>query len=108
MDGGSALGRDGLISTLKRFLPYNTTTASTHYLIDIVTRPTYKGPLEKLSSLRNFAAHASGKSKEAAKKAVGQSNLGSAGAWLKVGSRFETLVNGLTHLAKAMEAKAPY
>lgn len=100
-------GRDGLIATLKRFLPYKA-PGTPHYLIAIAIKPGYKDPLEQLSALRNFAAHASTKSKEAAKKATNQSNLGSAGAWLKVGSRFQIIVDRLKHLAKEIEMEAPY
>ena len=70
-------GRDGLIKTLKRFVPDD------HYLIQTIRKPAYRQALERLPALRNFAAHDSDQSKRAALDATGQHRLGSAGAWLK-------------------------
>jgi len=47
-------GRPGLIKTLKGFVPAN------HYLVTTIKRKTYEDALERLSTLRNFAAHESG------------------------------------------------
>ena len=58
-------GRDGLIGKLKKYLPDD------HYLVKIVKKEEYKGALEKLSALRNFAAHHSGSSKRAHSKLSG-------------------------------------
>ena len=70
-------GRDGLIKTLKSFL------ADNHFLVVAVKDTKYKDALERLSALRNYAAHDSPQSKEAAKRAVDQDRISSAGSWLK-------------------------
>ena len=75
-------GRDGLIKNLKKYVP------DTHYLVTIIKKPKYKDTLEKLSALRNYAAHESHQSKRAVLFAIGQRRIGSAGAWLKVSTRF--------------------
>lgn len=95
-------GRDGLIKTLKRFLKDD------HYLVEIVRKPAYKDPLERLSALRNFAAHESSASKRAALRAIGQQKVGSAGSWLKRQGRLTRLVEQLRNLAHEIETKAPY
>ncbi|MDQ6878402.1 MAG: hypothetical protein M3082_12080 [Candidatus Dormibacteraeota bacterium] len=96
-------GRDGLIKTLKSYLP------DTHYLVAIIKDPAFRQPLDQGLALRNFGAHESKKSKEAARKAVGV-NLAAAGAWLKRenGLRFETIANRLKQLAQGIEAAAPH
>lgn len=67
-------GRDGLIKLLKKYVPDD------HYLVTIVKKSRYKGTLEKLTALRNFAAHESYQAKRAALKATGQERMGSAGS----------------------------
>jgi hypothetical protein len=96
-------GRDGLIKVLKSYLP------ETHYLVTIVKDQVFRQTLEQTLALRNFGAHESKKSKEAARQAVGV-NLGAAGAWLKRenGARFNTLANRLRQLAVRVEASAPH
>ena len=95
-------GRSGLIGDLKKMLPAN------HYLIDTVKKDTYKDALDRLSALRNFAAHDSQQSKAAALKAVGLERMSSAGAWLKKQDRFKNLVAKLKALATELENAAPY
>jgi hypothetical protein len=99
-------GRDGLVKTLKRFVP------STHYLVLAVKKDAYKDALEQLCALRNYAAHDSETSKRTARTTTGQERLGSAGSWLKTmgskTSRMEALVAVLKNLAKEVETAAPY
>ncbi len=94
-------GRDGLIKTLKRFVP------DTYYLTTIVKKAKYTEPLEQVSALRNFAAHNSEKSKNAALLATGQQRLSSAGAWLKRQGRFAAIAAKLKELAAELSAAAP-
>jgi hypothetical protein len=92
-------GRDGLIKTLKSFVP------ETHYLLVAVRRPIYKQALERLSTLRNFAAHESTSAKRAALTATGGS---SSGAWLKRQNRFNSIADHLKALAEELRTSAPY
>jgi hypothetical protein len=95
-------GRDGLIKTLKEYVPEN------HYIVDAVKKPKYKDVLEQLSTLRNLAAHNSEVSKARAKKAVDQNRMPEAGAWLKKQNRLENLLRLLKELADEIHAAAPY
>jgi cupin superfamily acireductone dioxygenase involved in methionine salvage len=95
-------GRDGLIRTLKRFVPED------HYLCLIVKNAKHKQSLERLSALRNFAAHNSAQAKSRALKVVDQDRLGSAGSWLKIQNRFHLLVRDLKLLTHELQAAAPY
>jgi hypothetical protein len=95
-------GRDGLIKEIKKYVP------DTHYLVTTVKKPKYKDALEKLSTLRNYAAHESAASKRAALIAVGQQRLGSSGSWLKRQGRFNTIKDKLKELAAEIERSAPY
>jgi hypothetical protein len=95
-------GRSGLIRLLKGFVPDN------HYLVTAIKRPTYKDALERLSTLRNFAAHGSGSSKRAALAAIGGERIESSGAWLKRGDRFKAIVERLKALATEIENDAPF
>ncbi len=95
-------GRDGLIATLKNFLPDD------HYLVGAVSRQRYKQGLERLSALRNFSAHSSAVAKRRAKEAVGAERIGSAGAWLKSQHRIHTLLVSMAELATEVRIHAPY
>jgi hypothetical protein len=95
-------GRDGLIKTLKSYVPAD------HYLVEIVKKDKYKDALERLSALRNFAAHDSELSRTKAKAAVDQNRIGAAGAWLKSQDRLETIADRLTELAQEIEIASPY
>ncbi len=95
-------GRDGLIRSLKRFVPDN------HYLVQVVKKDKYKDSLEQLSTLRNLAAHNSSVARKRAKEAVDQERMGSAGSWLKTQDRLDNLVTKLSELSKELEASAPY
>ena len=95
-------GRDGLIGTLKSYLPDD------HYIVAIVKKKPYKDALEQLSALRNFAAHDSKPSKKRALQAIGGHNLTSSGAWLKKQNRFEKILASLKSLADEVHQQAPY
>lgn len=95
-------GRDGLIKTLKQYLP------DAHYLIAIVSKPAYRDSLERLTAARNYAAHESQQSKAAFKKATGQNRVGAAGSWLKRQTRFSEIANKLKAMADEIHAAAPY
>lgn len=66
-------GRSGLIRTLKQYVP------DRHYLVQVVKELKYKLSLDRLSALRNFAAHNSSQSRSAAIEATGMQKLGSSG-----------------------------
>jgi hypothetical protein len=95
-------GRDDLIKILKRYIPDD------HYLITIVRKPDYRETLEKLSALRNFAAHSSDVSKKAALRVIIQARVGSSGSWLKRQGRFTNMVEQLKDLADEIDTQAPY
>lgn len=95
-------GRSGLIKTLKKFVP------DTHYLVTIIKKSNYTDALEKLSALRNFAAHESYPSKKAALTAIGGQRIESSGSWLKHENRFNEIVDRLKALAAEIEGAAPY
>lgn len=95
-------GRDGLIKTLKSYVPAD------HYIVVAVKKANYKDALERLSALRNYAAHDSEVSRTKAKAAVDQDRIGAAGAWLKSQGRLEEIIDRLKELAAEIEAAAPY
>ena len=95
-------GRDVLIQRIRRYLPER------HYLLTVLGTKNYKGPIDRLCALRNFAAHASPTSKAAAKKVLGAKKVGSAGSWPNKDNRFSQLVKSLQLLGNDMEKNAPY
>jgi cupin superfamily acireductone dioxygenase involved in methionine salvage len=97
-------GRDGLISTLRKYLPDN------HYLVELIKRKRFKEPLDLMVALRNYATHDSPKSKTAAKKATGNSRIGSAGSFLKsnAGNRLGDIIYEIDYLTSLIEGAAPY
>ena len=95
-------GRDGLIKTLKQFVPDN------HYVVTVVKKTKYQDALEQLSALRNFAAHESGKSKRVALTVINAHNLSASGAWLKVQGRMDTIIIKLNELADDIYTAAPF
>jgi hypothetical protein len=68
----------------------------------------YREALEKLSALRNFAAHESDQSKRNALKAIDGQRIESSGAWLKCENRLQTIADRLKDLATEIGNKAPY
>ena len=95
-------GRNGLIRTLKKFVP------ESHYLVQTIKKQRYKPTLEQLSALRNFATHDSPQAKRAALAAIGLARMSSVGAWLKRQQRLNTLTANLGRLAKEIRQAAPY
>ena len=95
-------GRDGLIRTLKKYLP------ATHYLVALVRKDAYKDALDRLSALRDFAAHDSRPAKKRALQATGGQKMASSGAWLKRQERFQQVALQLTKLAEEINKRAPY
>lgn len=95
-------GRDGLIKTLKKFVP------DAHYVVETVKKGVYKDALEKLSTLRNFAAHESQVSKRAALAAINAKNLASSGSWLKRQNRFDQIATKLKALSSELHGRAPF
>ena len=95
-------GRDGLIRTLRRYLPAD------HYLVAIVKKEIYKEALGQLSALRNFAVHDSDTSKKSALKAIGGQRMASSGAWLKNRNRFKKISNKLKRLANEINQESPF
>jgi len=95
-------GRDGLIKEIKKYVPHN------HYLVTIVKKSKYLDALEKLTALRNFAAHESIQSKRSALKAINQERVGSSGSWLKVQGRFGSISTKLKELGQEVHDAAPY
>jgi hypothetical protein len=95
-------GRDGLIKMLKRYVP------ETHYVVLIIKKPKYKDSLEKLSALRNYAAHESAQSKRAALAAIGQQRVGTSGSWLKLQDRYGSISRKLKEIAQEIHSSAPY
>ena len=95
-------GRDGLIKTLKKYVPGD------HYLVSIVKKSKYKDALEKLSTLRNYAAHESAQSKRAALSAIGLVRVGTAGSWLKLQGRYASISAKLKEVAQEIHDEAPY
>ena len=95
-------GRSGLINTIKKIVP------ASHWLPTIVKDAAYTDALDKLSTLRNFAAHDSAVSKKRALEAIGQSRMYSSGAWLKTQNRLDVICASLKVMANRIEAAAPY
>lgn len=102
MGDGLELGRDGLIKTLKKFVPVG------HYMMTVVKKQKYKNMMEQLAALRNYAAHESAVSKRTAATAVGAQRTPASGAWLKVQGRVTSIIDKLKELADDLEASAPY
>ena len=94
-------GRSGLISTIKKIVP------AAHWLPTIVSDAAYRAALDKLSALRNFAAHDSAVSKKRALEAIGQERMSSSGAWLKKQNRLDVICASLKAMPQRIEAQAP-
>jgi mRNA-degrading endonuclease YafQ of YafQ-DinJ toxin-antitoxin module len=93
-------GRDGLIKSLKRFLPAD------HFVVEAVSNDAYRATIEQLVALRNFAAHSGPKARERAMKAIGAQRVYSAGAWLKGGARFQKWFDDLLMLSDEVIVRA--
>lgn len=95
-------GRSGLIKKIKQIVPDD------HWFYETVADTKYKNSLDRLSALRNFAAHGSQVSKKKALKATGQSRMSSSGAYLKNDSRFQEICMDLKDMSQKIEDEAPY
>jgi hypothetical protein len=95
-------GRAGLIRLLKRFVPGD------HYLVEVIKRVRYRDSLERLSALRNLAAHSGAVAKRRAKDVLQAERLGSAGTWLKREGRMQALLDSMAILAADVRRRAPY
>ncbi len=95
-------GRAGLIQMLKRFVP------DAHFLIIVTKNPRYRDCLEKLSALRNYAAHESAQAKRRVLESVNQRRIGSAGAWLKTQGRLKAMTDDLRSFASELKVNARY
>lgn len=95
-------GYSGLVDTLKGILGNN------HPFISIVKQDTHKGYIDQLCAARNYAAHNSKQSKEAAKKAFGLTSISSAGSCLKKADRFSNIISGLKALANEIKTTTLY
>ncbi len=93
-------GYSGLVQTIKDFVPAN------HYLLNII--PRYKDSIERLSALRNFAAHGSWQAKKAALAATTLERMSDLGSWLKRQNRLGALLTTLERLAGDIRQAAPY
>ena len=95
-------GRNGLIAKLCQYLPKD------HPLVRSVKDERLKQSLERLSSLRNLAAHNSVQAKRAALKATGQRRLKSSGHWLLKHRRFFKIANDMKVFGSDLWRSAPY
>jgi hypothetical protein len=86
-------GRDGLIKILKQNI------GGTYGIVDLISSEPYKNNLDKLCSLRNFAAHSSKQAKAKALSITHMSNMDSAGSYLKILNRYNNIADELIQLA---------
>jgi hypothetical protein len=95
-------GQNGLLKQIKSFFPTN------HWFINILSDTKYTRTFDILIPLRNFAAHSSKTAKKNAINAVELQQLGYSGAWLKVGSRFQNIIDDLKDIAARINAQAKF
>jgi len=95
-------GYGGLVDTLKSVL------GSGNQFIVVVKKDPYKVHIDQLCAARNYAAHNSRQSKEAAKKAFGLTSISSAGSCLKKAGRFSSIISGLKSFAGEVKTTALY
>jgi len=79
-----------------------------HWLAVTLRASSNKDSFDRMMALRHFAAHGSEYSRHKAKEATGAQRLASAGAWLRSGRRFPSLLKSVRDIAVALEAAAPY
>ena len=99
-------GRDGLIKLIKQYFRSNEKDANPHYLVRIVSQDGYKDAIEKLTTLRNFAAHASQKAKKTALSATKQQRIASSGSWLKRQNRFQEITSSIQKLVSLLRVRS--
>ncbi len=95
-------GPNGLLKQIKKYFPAN------HWFINILSDTKYDRTFDILIPLRNFAAHSSKTAKKNAISAVGLQQLGYSGAWLKVGNRFQNIIDNLKDISARIKAQAKY
>ena len=95
-------GRSGLIDTIKKIVPND------NWFLTIVKDSAYTSSLDRLSALRNFAAHGSPVSKKRALKAVQQKKMSSSGAWLKKQGRLDSICSDLASMAQKIHDDTPH
>ena len=117
-------GYSGLIKEIRKFVPSTNHTCdnnnndssndSNNGLLGIVKKSEYKDSLNQLIALRNFAAHNSSGSKEAALKYTDRKGMSSSGAWLKRKEpgcpeiRFTKICESLKAMAKEIEEEVSH
>ncbi|MBC6443436.1 MAG: hypothetical protein GDA53_10075 [Rhodobacteraceae bacterium] len=94
-------GRDGLINKIKKIVPNG------HWFLKIIMDKNHKEAIERLSALRNFAAHDSGVSKKQALQATKQKRISSSDAWLKKQNRLDDICEKLKAMADEIKKAAP-
>lgn len=94
-------GYSGLISIIKG------TLGNENAVVPII-KDSYQSCIDQLCASRNYAAHESKQSKEAAKKAFGLRQIGSAGSCLKQQNRYSNIVSSLTALANDIKCRDIY
>ena len=96
-------GRDGLIKTLRTYLPDD------HWLIETIKQEQYKDSLERLSAFRNYAAHSGNSAKARAKKVTRQGKITQAGIWLSKfegrQTRYAKIADDLYNLSRSVRQK---
>lgn len=99
-------GRSGLINVLRKFIP------STHFIFQTIKETTYTDSINKLVSLRNFAAHDSSKSKQLVLKELNRKRIKTSGAWLKKEtngkSNLSIIADDLKLLSSNIKSKANF
>jgi hypothetical protein len=95
-------GRNGLLKQIKNFFP------NTHWFVNLLSDAKYEKTFDLIIPLRNFAAHSSKIAKRNAIKAVGMQQLAYSGSWLKVGNRFQHIVDDLKDIALKIDAQAKF
>jgi hypothetical protein len=95
-------GANGLLTDIRTIVPSN------HWITTILSDTAFNRTFSVLIPLRNFAAHSSKNAKQRAITAVGLSQLGQSGAWLKASGRFDSIINDLRDIATRIRNNAPY
>jgi len=95
-------GTNGLLNDIRTIVPQR------HWITTILADTSYNSTFNVLIPLRNFAAHTSKNAKQKAIAAVGLSQLGQSGVWLRSSGRFDNIINDLRDIASRIKSNAPY
>jgi hypothetical protein len=90
-------GREGLLRV------YGECIGKDHAVTNVIRDGTYKVAIEQLCAIRNYAAHNSEQSKNAAKKAFAVKSISSAGECLKQKRRLDSIIVSLVALANEVK-----